>query len=75
MLTIDIEQARSQFSALMEQALRGEEVVITRDARPVAKLVPVSDVRGKPRFGSAKGKVRISDDFDAPLEDFRAYME
>jgi antitoxin (DNA-binding transcriptional repressor) of toxin-antitoxin stability system len=50
-------------------------VVITRDRVPVAELVPVADRKPKPTFGSAKGMMRMSDDFDAPLEDFQEYME
>ena len=44
-----------------------------KDNIPVAELVPVTPVSAAPQFGSAKGLLKMSDDFDAPLDDFRAY--
>jgi antitoxin (DNA-binding transcriptional repressor) of toxin-antitoxin stability system len=61
-------------SKVIEVAISGEEVVITRDNQPVVKLVSPSPVKRRPKFGSAKGLVTISDDFDEPLEDFKDYM-
>jgi antitoxin (DNA-binding transcriptional repressor) of toxin-antitoxin stability system len=45
----------------------GEEVVIAKAGKPVAKLVPLSSGKGKFKFGSAKGKFAIPDDFNDPL--------
>jgi antitoxin (DNA-binding transcriptional repressor) of toxin-antitoxin stability system len=62
-------------SKLIEVAISGEEeVVITRDNLPVVKLVSALPVKRRPKFGSAKELVTISDDFDEPLEDFKDYM-
>ncbi|QXD17249.1 type II toxin-antitoxin system prevent-host-death family antitoxin [Rhodocaloribacter litoris] len=73
MSQIEIDQAKSRLEELIEQAARGEEIVITRNDRPVARLLAV--VPGRRReFGSAKGKIWMSEDFDEPLEDFRDYM-
>ena len=56
----------------MDLAINGEEIVITQDDKPVAKISPIP----KPlKRGSAKGKVWMSDDFNEPLEDFKKYME
>lgn len=74
---MDIAQAQNHFSDLIEKALRGEEVVITRDDQPVVKLVAVSPVK-PPRsdlFGSDRDLIDISDDFDEPLEGFQGYLE
>lgn len=71
---INIEETRTEFVALVERAIGGEEVVILRETRPVAKIVPIASTLPSPRFGSAKGLIEIADDFDAPLEDFREYM-
>ncbi|MGD0949231.1 MAG: type II toxin-antitoxin system prevent-host-death family antitoxin [Candidatus Binatia bacterium] len=74
MHAIDLNKAKAQLPELVESALGGEEVVLTRDDRPVVKLVPVAASKARPLFGSAKGLITIADDFDAPLEDFDEYM-
>ena len=65
---VNIYAAKTQLSRLVDQVNAGEEVVITRHGRPVARLVPVA---GKPqrKLGALKGQVWIADDFDAPLPD------
>ncbi len=79
MTQVTLEEAGTQLSQLIRAAREGEEVVITQDSQPVARLVPVpeteSEGRPRPRFGSGKGLFRMSPDFDAPLEDFKEYME
>ena len=67
----NVAEAKAQFSTLVRKALQGEEVVIARDNKPLLKLVPMGVAARKP--GSAKGKVVIADDFDAPLADFADY--
>jgi antitoxin (DNA-binding transcriptional repressor) of toxin-antitoxin stability system len=56
--------------------MRGEEIAIIQDKQPIVKLVGIPK-KDKPnrQAGSAKGMVWISDDFDAPLEEFKEYME
>jgi prevent-host-death family protein len=67
--TVNIHEAKTHFSRLVERAERGEEIIIARSGRPVARLVPLEGVE-KPRvFGRMRGKIRIADDFDAPLPD------
>ena len=64
--TLNLYEAKTQLSSLVEQVARGEEFVIAKNGRPMARLVPYKPVsRRKP--GNAKGKIRISADFDAPL--------
>ncbi len=61
---------------LLDEAVAGEEVFIVRDDSRVVKLVPVAPKsHRKSQFGVAKGKIKIADDFDEPLEDFREYMQ
>ncbi len=70
---VNMHEAKSQLSYLVEQAEAGEEIVIARAGKPVVRLVPVqAAVR---RFGRWRGKVVMSDDFDAPLsaEDLAAW--
>ena len=59
---------------LIAQSIGGSEVVITRCGEPAVKLVALTGQKRKRRFGSAKGLIKISDDFDEPLDDFREYM-
>ena len=70
---IDVDQAKGRLEELVEQAARGEEVIITRGDGAAFKLVPVLENKPRPRFGSAKGEVWMSDDFDEPLSDFDEY--
>jgi prevent-host-death family protein len=73
-MRIDIEKAKETLPELLDAATGGQEVVLTRDDRPVARLVPIADERRPRRFGSARSLITISDDFDAPPEDFADYM-
>jgi prevent-host-death family protein len=62
-----VHQAKTHLSRLLEQVLLGEEVIITRSGRPVARLVPFEHRRAKRTLGSAAGLFRVPDDFNAPL--------
>ncbi|MGK7877354.1 MAG: type II toxin-antitoxin system Phd/YefM family antitoxin [Xenococcaceae cyanobacterium] len=72
MTQLDITQAKSNLSKVIDLAIKGEEIVITQDDKPVAKISPIKHPLKR---GSAKGKVGMSDDFDEPLEDFKEYPE
>jgi prevent-host-death family protein len=66
---VNMHEAKTTLSQLVEMVERGEEVVIARAGTPVAKLVPVVEVK-KPRvLGALKGKIWMSDDFDAPMSE------
>jgi len=69
---VNIHEAKTQFSRLVERAEHGEEIVVARDGRPVAKLGPLSaaGARGARRQpGRFAGQIEIGADFDAPLPD------
>ncbi|MGH2572458.1 MAG: type II toxin-antitoxin system Phd/YefM family antitoxin [Actinomycetota bacterium] len=73
---VNIHDAKTHFSRLIQRVQKGEEVVIAKSGRPVAKLIPISGPGGKRTPGSARGQVTISPDFDAPLpEDIRRAFE
>ena len=63
---VNLYEAKTRLSALVEAAAAGAEIVIAKNGRPRAKLVAVRPVRRR-RPGSGRGKIRMSADFDAPL--------
>jgi prevent-host-death family protein len=69
MKTVNIHAAKTQLSKLVEEAAAGEEIIIAKAGKPVARLMALEG--GGKRFASTlgmlKGKIWISDDFDAPL--------
>ena len=75
MQQIDLNEAKRHLIDLIDIALSGEEVVITQDDQPVLKLIRVVAPKARRQAGSAQGLITMASDFDAPLEDFRAYMQ
>ena len=69
MKTVNIHEAKTHFSRLVDEAAAGGEIVVSRAGRPAARLVPLSNPSIPRRFGVLKGKVRIRADFMAPLPD------
>lgn len=68
-----VHEAKSQLSKLLQKAGSGEEVIILNRDVPVARLVPI---RPKKRvLGSLRGKVKFSENWDGPIEDFRDFLE
>jgi prevent-host-death family protein len=75
-VTVTLQEAQAQFPKLIEQLRPGDEIVITRDQKPVARLVGKRAPPGPRQLGTLKGTVRyMAPDFDAPLDDFRDHME
>ena len=74
--TVNVHEAKTHLSRLLEQVAQGEEVVIAKSGRPVARLVAVKGSTGRRKPGSAKGQIKMCDDFDAPLpEEIQRYFE
>lgn len=71
MTTVNIHAAKTHFSRLVDQAAAGEEIVIARAGKPVARLVPLAapSEPEKRVLGRMAGQFTIPDDFDAPLPD------
>jgi prevent-host-death family protein len=69
MKRINIHEAKTNFSKLLDRVAAGEEVVIARAGEPVARLVKYEKPVGERRGGQWQGLVRIREDFDAPLPD------
>ena len=78
MTTVSIQEAQATLSELIRRLAPDEEVVITENDQPVARLVPAkAEPQRQPRrLGTLRGTVLyMAPDFDAPLEDFKEYME
>ncbi len=69
MATVTVHAAKTNLSRLIEQALRGEEVIIARGDKPVVRLVPVDAPKPRRRFGSLKGQIEVPDSFFEPLSE------
>jgi prevent-host-death family protein len=67
MKTVNIHAAKSHLSSLVEEAAAGEEITIAKAGKPMARLVPLEEPDFRKTFGMLKGKIWVSDDFDAPL--------
>ena len=67
MPTVNVHEAKTQLSRLLEAAEAGEDIVIARAGRPVVRLVPVRQARRK--LGLMQGRFTVPEDFDAPLDE------
>ena len=74
MIEVNVHEAKTQLSRLIEAVLRGEDVTIKRRNQPVARLVAIEPAQSERElgWGGAAG-FRMDEDFDAPLEDFADY--
>jgi prevent-host-death family protein len=78
MSTLSVQEAQAKLSELIRKLKPGDEILITDNNQPVARLVPaLGEPQKKPRRpGTLRGTVKyMAPDFDAPLEDFKEYME
>jgi prevent-host-death family protein len=69
MSVINVHAAKTQLSRLLEAAAAGEEVIIAKAGKPVARLVPIDATLPPRRLGILDGKIHVPDDFDDPLPD------
>jgi antitoxin (DNA-binding transcriptional repressor) of toxin-antitoxin stability system len=76
MTTVTLEEAQAKLPELIEHLAVGEELLITRNQEPIARLIAEEKPKRKPRkAGSAKGMLTILADDDEHLKDFAEYME
>lgn len=69
-LQINVQDAKNQLSALLSKVEAGEEIIIARANKPIARLVPYHAHQLKRHLGEAKGLVEMADDFDALPDEF-----
>lgn len=67
MLTVNVHQAKTQLSKLIEAAEAGEEVIIARAGKPVVRLVTLDAAKPRRKLGQLAGRLTVPDDFDEPL--------
>ncbi|RLJ20369.1 type II toxin-antitoxin system prevent-host-death family antitoxin [bacterium endosymbiont of Escarpia laminata] len=74
-MQVNVHQAKSQLSKLIERALAGEEVIIARNNKPTVRLEVLPEARDKRRLGALKGLVKyMANDFDDTPDDFKGYL-
>ncbi len=67
MKTVNLHAAKTHLSRLVDEAAAGQDVVIAKNGTPMVRLVKVNNRPRRTGFGSLRGKMRISENFDAPL--------
>ena len=68
-ITVNIHAAKTQLSRLLEQVEEGEEIVIARAGKPIARIVPLVPTRPKRRLGILEGQYTVADNIDDSLPD------
>jgi prevent-host-death family protein len=67
MTSVNVHEAKTNLSKLLQRVAAGEEIIISNRGVPVARLTPVPQNRGRRQLGLEKGRAQIAEDFDAPL--------
>lgn len=67
MLTINIHEAKTHLSRFVEQAAAGEEIIIAKAGKPIARLVPLQSLPRHRNLGMFKGRLNVPSDLDAPI--------
>jgi prevent-host-death family protein len=70
---VNLHEAKTHLSRLVEQVAQGAEIVIAKAGKPMARLVPIQGTVRPKKLGLLKGKIRVPEDFNAPLP--RAVLE
>jgi prevent-host-death family protein len=69
MTTVNIHEAKTHLSRLVDEVAAGAEIIIAKAGKPMARLAPISIPIRKKRLGLLKGKIKVPDDFNTPLDD------
>jgi len=71
---VNIHEAKTHLSKLIQEVIAGEDVIIAKGNKPVVRLVALIENASKRQLGTARGKIVMADDFDDPIDDFAPYM-
>lgn len=66
---VNIHDAKTHLSRIIDEVAAGAEVIIAKAGKPMARLVPIAPPATQKRLGLLKGKIKVPDDFNAPLDD------
>jgi prevent-host-death family protein len=69
MTTVNIHEAKTHLSRLVDEVAAGAEIIIAKSGKPMARLAPLLAPVRKKQLGLLKGKIKVPDDFNAPLDD------
>ncbi|AOO83513.1 type II toxin-antitoxin system Phd/YefM family antitoxin [Bosea vaviloviae] len=69
MKTVNIHAAKTHLSRLVEEAAAGDEIILAKHGKPIARLVPLAAEPKKRELGRLAGKIKVPDNFDDPLPD------
>jgi prevent-host-death family protein len=76
MSTVSVQEAQAKLSELIHKLKPGDEVVITENNQPVARLLDSGELSGQRKLGNLRGTVQyMAPDFDAPLDEFKEYTQ
>ena len=67
--TVNIHEAKTHLSRIVDEVAAGAEVIIAKAGKPMARLIPLEAGLQRKRLGLLKGKVKVPDDFNTPLDD------
>ena len=67
--TVNIHEAKTHLSRLIDEVAAGAEIIIAKAGKPMARLSPISVPARKKHLGLLKGKIKVADDFNMPLDD------
>ncbi|MGD8778031.1 MAG: type II toxin-antitoxin system prevent-host-death family antitoxin [Ignavibacteria bacterium] len=73
-MQVNIHEAKTKLSKLIQKALEGEEIIIAKNHQPIAKLIGLPESQKKREIGKGKGKVKILKDFDNIPEGFEGFL-
>lgn len=69
METVNIYEAKTRLSQLVDKAAAGEDVVVSRHGKPLVRITRLEEPKRRVRFGFLAGQIQVPEDFDAPLPD------
>lgn len=75
MKTVSVHEAKTHLSRLLENVAAGDEVIILKSGKPVARLIAINAEQPKVILGADRGRVRLSSDFDDIPKDFKPYSK
>ena len=67
--TVNIHEAKTHLSRLIDEVAAGAEIIIAKAGKPMARLSPISVPARKKHLGLLKGRIKVADDFNMPLDD------